>query len=332
MNAKKRYYYDEAGLGFGGFFIFIFVILCFLFIGLLAYYLYLNIPGNPEQLNFVANNLPEDNDVYNLEAEQFYPNMKFNHNDISYNFDISCLPEKKDRVISALNEISTQVGILSFHETTLNPDISVLCSDLSKEVPTKENYFIAGEGGAKEIIQTGKYNVITEGMILLFSDKKTIKCDEPNVELHEIMHVFGFNHTTNPDSLMYPLLETCSKKIDDAILSELKRLYSEDNLAELYFDTEDLMAVKKGRYLDFNLTVRNAGDIDADRVTYSIYDNGELVETRQIGDIKYGAGIFIHVENLKLINRDSSEIKFIIDSENKIKEFDKKNNIARISL
>ena len=328
-NKKYNENRDGQESGFRIFFMLLFIILCIVFIGFMAYLLYINVPGSPENLNFKI----ERNKIVNMsyaEVQQFYPNMKFNHNLISYSVDTGCEQQKKDRMESAFNEIAIAVGVISFIEKSDNADVLVLCSINEKAVPSKENYFIAGEGGAKEIVPTGKYNVITEGVVLLYGDKNSLNCKEPNIEIHEIMHVLGFNHSSNPDSLMYAFLESCSQKIDDSIIKELKRLYSEENLPELYFD--DVSAVKKGRYLDFNLTIRNSGDADAYAVKYSIFDDGELVETKTVEDIKYGAGIVVHIENFKLIHRDPSEIKFVIDSENAIKESDKKNNFAVVKL
>ena len=88
----------------------------------------------------------------------------------------------------------------------------------------------------REIVQTGRYNVITNGTVLLYKETNAQNCDWANVELHELIHVFGFGHSNNSNSLMYPYLENCNQKLDDSIIKELTRLYSEENLADLYFD------------------------------------------------------------------------------------------------
>lgn len=318
------------------FLIIVFVVLALIFIGLLGYYIYLDIPGNPQELNisFGNQNFSLNNSAdYNTgtEVKQFYPNMKFNHNMISYSIDLNCNQDKINQMIGAFDEISSKVGEISFYDNTDSnkpSDIEVSCSPANK-VSVNEDYFIAGEGGAKEVVQTGKYNVITNGIILLYNDKNSIKCSEPNVELHELMHVFGFGHSSSKNSLMYPLLDSCNQKLDDSIITELNRLYSEENLPDLYFD--NITAIMKGRYLDFNLTIKNSGDVDAKNVSYSVLDEGDLVETRYVGDIKFGAGIAVWVENFKLIHRNPSQISFVIDMNNSIQESDKSNNIVVIN-
>ena len=50
------------------------------------------------------------------------------------------------------------------------------------------------------------------------------------------------------------------------------------------------------------------------------------------GEIKYGAGIIVSIENLKLKSSNPKEIKFVIDYENLIKEIDEENNVAAIKF
>ena len=255
--------------------------------------------------------------------------MKFNHNSISYNIDPACNNEKRQRMISAFNDLALKMNLINFQEIASNPDIEVSCSKDEKEAVNKD-YFIAGEGGAKEIIQTGRYNVITNGVILLYREKNTEECNWANIELHELIHVFGFGHSNNSNSLMYPYLESCDQKLDDSIIKELRRLYSEENLADLYF--ENMSAVKKGRYLDFNLTIKNSGDINSEKTIFSVLEDGEVVKDFDLEEITYGAGIVIEIKNLRLISRSPDEIRFIIDRNNLIEEIDKKNNVAVVSL
>lgn len=291
--------------------------------------LVINIQNEPESLNATIQTLPQLRNS-SSSVKQFYPNMKFNHNNISYKIGEDCLNEKKSRVVSAFDQISSEVGVISFHSTAEAPDIQVLCSKDERYEPLeKTDFFIAGEGGAREIVQTMRYNVINNGIIFLYDNAhNSPECNWPNIEIHELMHVLGFNHSADSKSLMYPYLESCSQKLDSSIITELKRLYSENNLPDLYF--ENLSAVKKGRYLDFNLTIRNSGDVDAENVSFSILDDGELVETKEVNNLRFGAGIVMEINNFKLLNIDSDKIDIIIDYKNTIKEIDKSNNIATI--
>ncbi|MBD3253211.1 matrixin family metalloprotease [Candidatus Pacearchaeota archaeon] len=310
----------------------VFIILIFLILVML-YLLYYNLPGVPEDINPVVDPLKTKNITYS-EVGQFFPNMKFNHNKITYKIDENCDKDKEKRMLEAFNMLTEKVPQIIFLPINQNPDIEISCTRTDRvliERSDKIDYFVAGEGGAREVIPTGKYNVIVSGIILLYGEKKhTADCDWPNVELHELMHVFGFNHSKNENSLMYPYLESCDQKLDDSIIRDLKKLYSEENLPDLYFEKVD--AIKKGRYLDFNITVKNAGTVDAKDATFSIIDSGSLIETKQLRDLKFGAGIFLEVRNMKLKNRYPDELKFILDYNGKIKELDEENNEAKVTF
>ena len=232
-------------------------------------------------------------------------------------------------MINAFNELSSKVSTIDFYEVLTTPDIEILCSEYTK--PTPGDYFIAGEGGAREIIQTGRYNIITNGIILLHGNPHEFyKCDWPNIELHELIHVFGFDHSTDKNSLMYPYLSSCDQKLDASIINTLKDLYSEENLPDLYF--KDINVIKKGKYLDFNLTVKNSGAIDAKDVSFAVLDDEQLVKTFSLNDLIFGGGMIVGIQNLKLIHKNPKEIQFVIDKDNLIKEIDEENNIAKTSF
>lgn len=293
-------------------------------LAVIIYFVYLNFPFGTESLDLDIENLPELEGIW--ESGQFYPNMKFNHNSISYKIDSACSQEKRNRMISAFNELSSKVGLISFYSVFENPDIEVSCSEYTKQIPG--DYFIAGEGGAKEIIQTGRYNIITNGIILLHGNPHGFyKCDWANIELHELIHVFGFDHSADKNSLMYPYLNSCDQKLDASIINTLKDLYSEENLPDLYF--KDINVVKKGKYLDFNLTVKNSGAIDAKDVSFAVLDDGQLVKTFGLNDLIFGGGMRVEIQNLKLIHKNPKEIQFVIDKDDLIKELDEENNIAK---
>ena len=310
--------------------ILILLILLIILIG--GYFIYQNIPGTPESFKAVFNKENQTLEVSNLSSDikQFYPNMKFNHNQISYSIDVNCPDKKKNNVIEAFKELSDKVIQISFYENNQNPDIEVSCSETEKH-SVKEDYFIAGEGGAKEIIQTERYGVITQGVILFNQNpKNTIECDWPIVELHELLHVFGFGHSENKDSLMYPYLENCNQKLDQSILNDLNNLYSQENLPDLYF--ESVSAIKKGRYLDFNVSVKNSGTILAKNVSLSVIEDKKIIKQFELNDISFGAGTNLAVSNINLDSRSSNEISIVIDEKNNIKEIDEDNNIAELRV
>jgi hypothetical protein len=311
------------------------IILTFLLVILLivtSYYLYLNIPSPIEDLKINLNQ-PSSQSPILSKSNQFYPNMKFNHNTITYGINQDCSQEQKERIVNAFTEIHNKVPILRFLSSFSSSDIEITCSEGKKPDTNTDGkkYFIAGEGGAKEIIQSGDYHLITEGVVYLFKENKNAKkCSYPNIEVHEILHVLGFDHNENPSSIMYPFLTDCNQTLDQSIIDELNRLYSINNLPDLTF--KNFTATKSGRYLNFNLTIRNSGSITSKPFLLTILDNEDIVETREIKKIEFGAGITLSTTNLKLKRKNPDKIQFILDQEDKIKEFDETNNIAEIKL
>jgi len=289
------------------------------------------LPGKPTDLNVTLHPPPQTTINLSYVVKQFYPNMKFNSNSIYYKIAADCNSEKKQRMLAAFSELKTNIGIIKFYETQEDADIKVVCSEESRSIEDiDEDFFIAGEGGAKEVVQTGRYNVITEGVILLYNTSRGVKCTWPNIELHELLHVFGFDHSLDQNSIMYPILQSCSQQLDNSVIEDLKKLYSQENLADLYF--LDVEGVKKGIYLDFNVTVKNSGTIDATNVMLSVMDGDSKIEDFDLGEIVFGGGVAYSVTNLKLKKRSAKEIKLVLDKDNLIGELDENNNIALINF
>lgn len=281
--------------------------------GYFAYNIYLDNYSKLEE--FVAK--PANTSQPSYEGElQFYPNMRFNKLALSYLIGEECGEDKKTNMLSAFDFIENKTSLF-FYESE-KPDILVNCG----EQYTKEDLFVAGEGGPSSFIDTGDYNVILQGKIVLFYEEN---CKD-NVELHELLHVLGFSHSDNPESIMYNISK-CDQVVTDDIIEEINRLYSIQPLADLYFN--NIFAVKHGRYLDANFTVKNQGLINAKEISVEIYSE-EKIESFELGLIEFGAGKVLSVTNLKLPSRDIGEIEFFINYPEK--EIDKDNNNIKLTL
>lgn len=255
---------------------------------------------------------------------QFYPKMRFNHLPITYYIELSCDEEREDNMLAALSVLTEKAGI-SFKESGPKADIFVACSEKSKE----EGMFIAGEGGPTKIINTSLYNIIEKGNVIFFH---SLDCKKGNynVELHELLHVFGFEHSTNQYSVMYNTTH-CNQKITQDIIDELINLYKVEPLPDLYF--EEVKAKKQGFYLDIDFQVKNQGLILAKNVSVSIFDNekNEKIKDFNIGDLDYGASKILSAQNIKA-TLSVDELRIVIDSSNQIRELEKRNNVVRMGL
>lgn len=221
--------------------------------------------------------------------EQFYPNMRFKNSSISYYFTNACPDKRKEEMVLAFRYLENATGDMSFYEQN-GGEIEISCGD---NYPADSGgFFVAGEGGPKSVINGSLFNVILNGQIFLLSSDT---CSY-NVELHELFHVLGYmNHSQNPKDIMYNVT-SCGQQVDPRMILKLRELYSFESLSDLYFD--NVVAVKKGRYLNLNFTVRNQGLDTADNVSVDVLSGNSKIEEFDLGDINIGEGKIFSVENL----------------------------------
>ncbi|MEK6918755.1 MAG: CARDB domain-containing protein [Nanoarchaeota archaeon] len=249
---------------------------------------------------------------------QFYPNMRFNHNDITYRINPSCTFEQADQFGSAADLLNDKVkGLIITQEPWTNEqaDIEVLCG---KEYLESDDLYVAGEGGPKFVMNQSLFTIILGGKVVLYRDSCSY-----NVELHELLHVFGFKHSNNKQSVMYNN-SLCSQFLTGDIINEMARLYAYEPLPELYF--EEMVVVKHGAYLDFNTTVENQGMINASEISMDLLVGDKVIQRFELGDVNFGGGRILRTKNIQLPNRDIKEVTFIIDPDNKTREYTKENN------
>lgn len=249
----------------------------------------------------------------NYTVPQFYKNMRFPDSKISYKI-LDCPLQKKDEAIRAFNEISKDT-ILNFYSINNNEQITVVCDSGTK---IEEGLFIAGEGGPTNITRSGDFNVITKGRILLFKESK---CPKPNIAIHEVFHVLGFDHVNNPKDIMYPVSD-CDQEISESTINTINTIYSVPGYPDLAF--EDAKAIMHGRYLNIDLSVRNNGLSKATSSKIKVYADEELIKEIDIDALEIGNGRIISVTNMFVAKISINSISFVIDY--KGNELKKENN------
>lgn len=280
-------------------------------LALVGYQFYQYLPAEEQILNIQPQSkLPTVTAPSTL--TQFVQNMRFAKNNLGYFFYPGCSPEKINRINGAFELIETKTKIISFIEKTnfQEADIKILCSEVQKEV--KPNQFIAGEGGPDEFLNLSLYPLILSGEVLLYDTLYKDKCEYPLVELHEILHVFGFDHIDDKNSVLYPYY-SCNQQLDNSIVNELIRLYSITPQAELHF--VNASASKNGIYLDFTLPIENRGLIEARNVLINLFSGGKQITQFEMENIAPGSTKKITIQNQLLPSRSTSEITFEITSE-----------------
>ncbi len=258
---------------------------------------------------------------------QFYTNMRFNHRQISYYINTECDGAKKTRMEDAFSIFSEEAGkIINFYPAEeTKAEILVGCSADSYE--KEKNIFIAGEGGPTNITNSSM-PVIRRGKILLYNEEAAV-CDEPLLELHELIHVFGYDHISKENDLMYPYLN-CKQTINPDLISHLKKIYTIEPYAELYFS--DISAIKHrfaGKdYLNFNVSVLNWGIIKAENVIVEVTAKNNFKYPLDLDDIDFGAENKYYITNLPFTSSD--EVSFEIKTSTKEKDLN--NNKATLKV
>lgn len=279
---------------------------------LLLFFAYWFIPFNTTDFNLSSNynfslNNSENNNL------QFYQNMRFPETNISYKIE-NC-PLKRTNDMSWAFNIISGLTILNFYPVVYGQEITVTCNDTNK---FEGNLFVAGEGGPTNITVAGDFNVIESGKILLIKDSD---CERPNIALHELLHVLGFNHSDNPKNIMYEISK-CDQTIGDDIINFINKIYSIPTEPDLLF--ENASALMHGKYLDINFSIRNDGLKYAGDSVVNIIANGKQVKQINIPPIEIGYGREIYMGNIWVRQINVQNIELII--ENNFDELSKTNN------
>jgi hypothetical protein len=280
---------------------------------LLLVILYWYFPTSPSEFNFQTN--PSTNfSINQSETMQFYPNMRFPTKDISYSISSECNIQKESEMVWAF-EILEEETILNFYEVQKNAEINIFCEDT---IRIENGMFIAGEGGPANVSLGNSFNVIMNGQILLL---KRSDCERPNIAIHELLHVLGFEHSANINNIMYPVSK-CKQVISKDMTSEIDRIYSIESNPDLLI--ESVSAEMHSRFLDTNLIIKNEGLENSEDFLLGIYANDKQIDKMNLKGIKIGEGRIINITNILIPQIRIDTLKFVLETE--AIELDKQNN------
>ena len=277
----------------------IFTLVIVIFLGI-----YLFVPYNVNELSFSQPESSNFNIGGSYAKMQFYDNMRFPSNRISYRIEDDCPLNKRASMQEAF-EIIENVTILDFYPVESGEEIIVHCDSKTQ---VEGGMFIAGEGGPTNITVAGDLNIIRSGKILLIRDPK---CPRPNVATHELLHVLGFDHSPNKDNVMYEVTD-CKQTLGDDIPAFINEIYSIPSLSDLTFEGAE--GYMQGKYLNANLSIRNQGIIPARSSEILIYADDKLVKEVNIKSLDVGYGTKISLYNIWINKISINEIKFVINS------------------
>jgi len=286
--------------------------LFFIIFAIILLVLYWFIPITTTKFDF---SFKPQNYTFNPDKQdwQFYNNMRFPEKRISYKIG-DCPLQKKEDMERAF-ELLENFTILDFYSVKSNEQITVVCDSHTK---IEGGLFIAGEGGPTNITTAGNFNVIAGGRILLLRESP---CPTPNIALHELLHVLGFNHSENPGSIMYPV-SNCDQIVDTSIITLINKLYEVPNYPDLAF--ENVSAIMHGKYLNVNISIRNVGLQNSLPVSLQIFADDELIKQMSLDSLIVGTGRIISLTNVWVNQLSVNKLEFFIDSS--FEELKKENN------
>jgi len=258
----------------------------------------------------------------NLDSEtgvQFYQNMRYPSPEISYKID-NCPLQKKDDMERAFRILENET-LLNFFPVQSEEQIKIVCDSKTK---LDENHFIAGEGGPSNITQTENFNVIHKGDILLLRDSK---CAKPNVALHELLHALGFNHSQNPNNIMYHISK-CSQTLGQDTIDFINEVYLFPSYPDLSF--ENVSATRKGSYIDLNFTLRNNGLANSEELKVLIFADGKNINEIDSDSLNIGHGRAVVLRNIFVLKRTVDVLEITIEYDPP--ELNKENNNIKLNI
>ena len=255
--------------------------------------------------------------IYEFNESTKFESLRFTDSRISYSISNECSKSRINNAVEAFGILEDKT-VLSFYEVNDNPQIKVSC-DKSEE---KSNE-IVGEGGPTFIINTGKYDVILNGTVKLYEDDN---CRTPIIATHEILHVIGFKHIDDKNSIMYKI-SNCDQELTQDIIDEISRKYQTPSLPDL--ELRRATVEKDGRYINLEVSVFNIGLAETQNTNLRILEDGKEIKTYNLDNLEVGSGKIIKVKNL-LVPNSITGLTFIIDKNNDIPEINETNNREEI--
>ena len=133
-------------------------------------------------------------------------------------FNYKCPDYQIQRLKDAFNMLQNETNSKILFEEVYDEEgeIIVYCYKLKAD----EGYYVEGEGG-----YISQDNLILNAELDFYDH---LNCGTwPDVEIHEILHLFGYGHIENKSSIMTPIASRCDRGyIDEEIIQDLINTYS----------------------------------------------------------------------------------------------------------
>ncbi|MEM4330685.1 MAG: matrixin family metalloprotease [Candidatus Pacearchaeota archaeon] len=268
----------------------------------------------------------QNSSLQSNESIQFSKKMRFPTENISFYFDDYCDLSEKLKMKKAFKILEEETRILYFFEASnlSSANIKIYCLN---ETKSAFNNSILGEGGPRKYLPLANFSLILEGEIFLYENKNSLNCELPVVELHELLHVLGFNHIADKNSIMHNF-SSCNQKLDKEIITYLKEVYSQKAKSDILL--EKLSIQINGNYLNFSVRLINQGLLEGKNLSLKISGNDFFLYSYNFSNLSPGEGYSLEVENLFINIKNLKNLTFFV--ENKEEEYSFENNKIVIYL
>ncbi len=216
---KKSNQIKSSDSGGNGFLIFLVIIMA-----VVLFFLYYPIDteliDNISPYTYRYDSISEDSFSSSLESH-------WDHMPLTYNIEDNCIERMEKLMLLAMEKINNEtLEYVQFEEVNNNPDISFYCKEYM--------YDRSGEYSLADATNTNdpyNSNIITHLDINVYGQGSICGSGYPALEVHELLHGFGFNHNPMTKSIMSPYSAQSSKeckidKIDKAYTDCLMYIYS----------------------------------------------------------------------------------------------------------